>query len=57
MRMKTTGKIYAMKVMSKKQIEEFVVTQFHLLYRRRQYEHILAERRIMEGVTHPFLVW
>ena len=55
--MKATGKIYAMKVMSKKQIEEYFMEEFLSLYRRRQYEHILAERRIMEGITHPFLVW
>ncbi|KAK8825058.1 protein kinase 2 [Blastocystis sp. ATCC 50177/Nand II] len=44
-RMKETGNIYAMKVMNKSQIME-----------RRQYEHTLAERRIMEGISHPFLV-
>lgn len=25
--------------------------------RLKQYEHTLAERRIMEDISHPFLVW
>lgn len=26
-------------------------------FRLKQYEHTLAERRIMEDISHPFLVW
>lgn len=44
-RMKETGKIYAMKVLNKSKVMEL-----------KQYEHTLAERRIMEDISHPFLV-
>ena len=54
--MKETGKIYAMKVMNKNQIMEFPCV-FKLISRRRQYEHTLSERRIMQDISHPFLVW
>ena len=40
-----TGGIYAMKVLKKSEV-----------VRRRQVEHTKAERRIMEGVDHPFIV-
>ena len=54
--MKETGKIYAMKVMNKNQIMESDRWK-RLMYRRKQYEHTLAERRIMQDISHPFLVW
>jgi len=44
-RMIPTGGIYAMKVLKKSDV-----------VRRRQVEHTKAERRIMEGVDHPFIV-
>ncbi|KAK8826808.1 protein kinase 2 [Blastocystis sp. ATCC 50177/Nand II] len=44
-RMKENGKIYAMKVLNKQRVMEL-----------KQYEHTLAERRIMEDISHPFLV-
>lgn len=55
-RMKETGNIYAMKVMNKSQIMESGCLH-RVTPRRRQYEHTLAERRIMEGISHLFLVW
>ena len=54
--MKETGNIYAMKVMNKSQIMEWHCV-LSVTPRRRQYEHTLAERRSMEGISHPFLVW
>lgn len=54
--MKETGNIYAMKVMNKSQIMESGCLH-RVTPRRRQYEHTLAERRIMEGISHLFLVW
>ncbi|KAH9261446.1 hypothetical protein BASA81_000090 [Batrachochytrium salamandrivorans] len=44
-RKKDTGKIYAMKVLKKDQV-----------IKRKQYEHTMAERRILEEVDHPFIV-
>lgn len=44
-RLKETGKIYAMKVMSKQAIID-----------RRQYDHTMTERRVMQEASHPFLV-
>lgn len=42
---KDTGKIYAMKVLKKDQV-----------IKRKQYEHTMAERRILEDIDHPFVV-
>lgn len=44
-RKKDTGKIYAMKVLKKDQV-----------IKRKQYEHTMAERRILEEIDHPFIV-
>ncbi|KAK8792891.1 hypothetical protein WA158_005055 [Blastocystis sp. Blastoise] len=44
-RMRENGRIYAMKVLNKQGVIE-----------RKQYEHTLAERRIMQDIHHPFLV-
>ncbi len=44
-RKKDTGKIYAMKVLNKERV-----------IARKQYEHTLSERRILEEMEHPFLV-
>lgn len=40
-----TGEIFAMKVLRKSEV-----------VRRRQVEHTMAERRIMSGIDHPFIV-
>ena len=45
MRKKDTGKIYAMKTLSKQKIK-----------RDNKVENILNEREILERVTHPFIV-
>ena len=42
---KDTGQIYAMKVLNKERV-----------IARKQYEHTLSERRILEEMDHPFLV-
>lgn len=42
---KDTGKIYAIKVLKKAQI-----------IKRKQFEHTMAERRILEDIDHPFIV-
>jgi serum/glucocorticoid-regulated kinase 2 len=42
---KDTGQIYAMKVLKKEQV-----------IRRKQFEHTMAERRILEEIDHPFIV-
>lgn len=39
------GKVYAMKILKK----EMVV-------KRKQYDHTLSERRILESINHPFIV-
>ena len=44
-REKKTGKIYAMKVLRKNHV-----------IRRKQYEHTMTERRILEEIDHPFIV-
>jgi serine/threonine protein kinase len=44
-RKKDSGKIYAMKVLKKAQV-----------IRRKQYEHTMTERRILEEIEHPFIV-
>jgi serum/glucocorticoid-regulated kinase 2 len=44
-RKKDDGRIYAMKVLKKE-----------MVLRRRQYEHTLAERRILQNISHPFIV-
>lgn len=44
-RKKDSGKIYAMKVLKKDQV-----------IKRKQYEHTMAERRILEEIDHPFIV-
>lgn len=44
-RKKDSGKIYAMKVLSKSGV-----------IARKQYHHTLTERKILEEVDHPFLV-
>lgn len=44
-RLLLTGEIYAMKVLKKSEV-----------VRRRQVEHTKAERRIMGGIDHPFIV-
>lgn len=44
-RKKDTGKIYAMKVLKKEQV-----------IKRKQFEHTMAERRILEDIDHPFIV-
>ena len=45
MRLLATGQVYAMKVLKKSEV-----------VRRRQVEHTRAERRIMGGIDHPFVV-
>jgi serine/threonine protein kinase len=42
---KDTGKRYALKILKKEEI-----------IRRNQYEHTMAERRILESVNDPFIV-
>ena len=42
---KDTGAIYAMKVLKKEQV-----------IKRKQFEHTMAERRILEKIDHPFIV-
>lgn len=44
-RKKDSGRIYAMKVLKKDQV-----------IKRKQYEHTMAERRILEEIDHPFIV-
>jgi len=44
-RLLLTGEVYAMKVLKKSEV-----------VRRRQVEHTKAERRIMGGIDHPFIV-
>jgi serine/threonine protein kinase len=44
-RHRTTGKIYAMKILKKE-----------MVLKRKQFEHTLAERRILENINHPFIV-
>lgn len=44
-RLIATGQVYAMKVLKKSEV-----------VRRRQVEHTKAERRIMGGIDHPFVV-
>lgn len=44
-RRKDDGQVCAIKVMKKKHIEQ-----------KKQTEHILAERNIMAGIQHPFIV-
>lgn len=44
-RHKGDGNIYAMKILKKE-----------MVIRRRQYEHTLSERRILENINHPFIV-
>ena len=44
-RLLATGSVYAMKVLKKSEV-----------VRRRQVEHTRAERRIMGGIEHPFVV-
>lgn len=44
-RLLLTGQVYAMKVLKKSEV-----------VRRRQVEHTKAERRIMGGIDHPFIV-
>lgn len=54
--MKETGKVYAMKILNKSKVLEWVWKSVFSV-RLKQYEHTLAERRIMEDISHPFLVW
>lgn len=54
--MKENGKIYAMKVLNKSKVMEYTY-DFWLDCRLKQYEHTIAERRIMQDISHPFLVW
>jgi hypothetical protein len=42
---KDDGNIYAMKILKKE-----------MVIRRKQYEHTLSERRILENIDHPFIV-
>ena len=44
-RKKDSGQIYAMKVLKKAQV-----------IRRKQYEHTMTERHILEEIVHPFIV-
>jgi serine/threonine protein kinase len=44
-RKKDDNKIYAMKILKK-----------DMILKRKQYEHTLAERRILENINHPFIV-
>lgn len=44
-RYKDNGQIYAMKVLKKAQV-----------IKRKQYDHTMAERRILEEIEHPFIV-
>jgi len=44
-RKKDDSKIYAMKILKKE-----------MVLKRKQYEHTLAERRILENIDHPFIV-
>lgn len=41
----STGKVYAMKILKKE-----------MVLKRKQYEHTLSERRILENIDHPFIV-
>lgn len=41
----TSGQIYAMKILKKE-----------MVIKRKQYEHTLSERRILENIDHPFIV-
>lgn len=45
MRKKDDGKIYAMKILKKE-----------MILKRKQYEHTLSERRVLENIDHPFIV-
>jgi len=40
-----TGRVYAMKVLNKEKV-----------IARKQYEHTLSERKILQDISHPFLV-
>jgi serine/threonine protein kinase len=44
-RHKEDNRIYAMKALKKEQV-----------LKRKQYEHTLSERRILENIDHPFIV-
>lgn len=44
-RKKDDGKIYAMKILKKE-----------MILKRKQYEHTLSERRVLENIDHPFIV-
>ena len=44
-RKKDDHKIYAMKILKKERVLQ-----------RKQYEHTLSERRILERIDHPFIV-
>jgi serum/glucocorticoid-regulated kinase 2 len=44
-RKKDDGKVYAMKILKKQ-----------MVLARKQYEHTLSERRILENIDHPFIV-
>jgi len=44
-KLKSNNQIYAMKVLKKEQV-----------VRRKQFEHTMAERRILEEIEHPFIV-
>eukprot|EP00475_Leptophrys_vorax_P046271 TRINITY_DN987_c0_g1_i6.p1 TRINITY_DN987_c0_g1~~TRINITY_DN987_c0_g1_i6.p1 ORF type:complete len:567 (-),score=206.64 TRINITY_DN987_c0_g1_i6:140-1810(-) len=44
-RKKDTGEIYAMKILKKA-----------MVYKRKQLDHTMAERRILEASTHPFCI-
>ena len=44
-RKKSDDRVYAMKALKKEQV-----------LKRRQYEHTLSERRILENIDHPFIV-
>lgn len=45
MRKRDDDKIYAMKVLKKERVLQ-----------RKQYEHTVSERRILERIDHPFIV-
>ena len=65
-RNKNDGQIYAMKILKKQMVLQVRLRNTGVrltewltrmrLPQRRQYEHTLSERRILENIDHPFIV-